>query len=157
MLADEDFNDDTKDAGEMGAGHTVTALYEIIPAGSDETGLPIVDPLRYQNDRNDKEVRSPLAEAPRELCNIKLRYKQPDGLTSRMFSKTVGTEIKNVGETTDRFRFSAAVASFGMILRNSSYKGTATVTDVIALASNAKGNDPDGYRSEFVRLVQSTN
>jgi Ca-activated chloride channel family protein len=157
MLADEDFNDDTKDAGEMGAGHTVTALYEIIPAGSDETGLPIVDPLRYQNGRAEKEVRYPLNDAPRELCNIKLRYKQPDGLTSKMFSKTVGNDIKNAGETTDRFRFSAAVASFGMILRNSSFKGTATITDVIALASNAKGTDPDGYRSEFVRLVQSVN
>jgi len=157
MLADEDFNDDTKDAGEMGAGHTVTALYEIVPAGSNETGLPIADPLRYQNGSAEKEVRSPLNDSPRELCNIKLRYKQPDGLTSKMFSKTVGTEIKNVGETTDRFRFSAAVASFGMILRNSNFKGTATITDVISLASNAKGNDPDGYRSEFVRLVQSVN
>ena len=124
MLADEDFNDDTKDAGEMGAGHTVTALYEIIPAGSDETGLPIVDPLRYQGDRAEMEVRSPLNDAPRELCNIKLRYKLPDGLTSRMFSKTVGTDIKNAGETTDRFRFSASVAAFGMILRNSAFKGT---------------------------------
>jgi Ca-activated chloride channel family protein len=74
-----------------------------------------------------------------------------------MFSKTVSTEIKNVGETTDRFRFSAAVAAFGMILRNSSYKGTATVSDVISLALNSKGTDPDGYRSEFVRLVQSVN
>ena len=155
MLADEDFNDDTKDAGEMGAGHTVTALYEIIPAGSDETGLPIVDPLRYQGDRHEKEVRTPLSDAPRELCNIKLRYKLPDGLTSRMFSKTVGTDIKNVGETTDRFRFSASVAAFGMILRNSSFKGNATVVDVISLASNSKGTDPDGYRAEFVRLVQS--
>ncbi len=155
MLADEDFNDDTKDAGEMGAGHTVTALYEIVPAGSDETGLPMVDPLRYQNGMAEEEVRSPLKDAPRELCNIKLRYKLPDGLTSRMFSKTVGTEIKNVGETTDRFRFSASVAAFGMILRNSSFRGTATVADVISLASNSRGNDPDGYRAEFVRLVQS--
>jgi Ca-activated chloride channel family protein len=140
----------------MGAGHTVTALYEIIPAGSDETGLPVVDPLRYQNSGAEEEVRPPLKDAPREMCNIKLRYKLPDGLTSRMFSKTVGTEIKNVGETTDRFRFSASVAAFGMILRNSSFKGTATITDVISLALNAKGIDPDGYRSEFIRLVQST-
>ena len=155
MLADEDFNDDTKDAGEMGAGHTVTALYEIVPAGSGETGLPMVDPLRYQDGMAEEEVRSPLKDAPRELCNIKLRYKLPDGLTSRMFSKTVGTEIKNVDETTDRFRFSASVAAFGMILRNSSFRGTATVSDVISLASNSRGNDPDGYRAEFIRLVQS--
>ena len=155
LLADEDFNDDTKDAGEMGAGHTVTALYEIVPAGSDETGLPIVDPLRYQNGRAEKEVRSPLKDAPQELCNIKLRYKLPDGLTSKMFSKTVGTEIKNVGETTDRFRFSASVAAFGMILQNSSFKGNSTIADVISLASNARGTDPDGYRAEFIRLVQA--
>jgi Ca-activated chloride channel family protein len=155
MLADEDFNDDTKDAGEMGAGHTVTALYEIVPTGSDETGLPIVDPLRYQNGRAEKEVRFPLNDAPRELCNIKLRYKLPDGLTSKMFNKTVSTEIKNVGETTDRFRFSASVAAFGMILRNSAFKGNATIADVISLASAARGSDADGYRAEFIRLVQS--
>ncbi len=156
LLADEDFNDDTKDAGEMGAGHTVTALYEIIPAGSDETGLPIVDPLRYQTGRGAREVRAPLQDSPNELCNIKLRYKDPEELTSRMFSKTVGTGIKKAGETTDRYRFSAAVAAFGMILRNSSYKGTATVADVVTLASGARGTDPDGYRAEFIRLVQSS-
>jgi Ca-activated chloride channel family protein len=88
------------------------------------------------------------------MCNIKLRYKEPDGLTSKMFEKTVGTTVMPVAETSDRFRFSAAVASFGMILRNSPYKGTATVSDVISLASGARGNDPDGYRAEFIRLVQ---
>ena len=156
ILADEDFNDDTKDAGEMGAGHTVTALYEIVPAGSDETGLPGVDPLRYQSGSDGREMVYPLKDTPRELCNIKLRYKDPDALTSRMFSKTVGTDIKKAGETTDRYRFSAAVAAFGMILRDSKYRGTATFSDVITLASGARGSDPDGYRAEFIRLVQST-
>ncbi|MRR21295.1 DUF3520 domain-containing protein, partial [bacterium] len=177
LLADQDFNDDTKDAGEMGAGHTVTALYEIIPAGADEAGLPTVDPLRYQGsrggdpnsefNRDDRNVKvtddshnNPLGhpifkEGPRELCNIKLRYKDPDALTSRLFSKTVGTVIKKAGETTDRFRFSAAVAEFGMILRDSKFRGTATTADVISLASGARGDDPDGYRAEFIRLVQS--
>ncbi len=191
LLADQDFNDDTKDAGEMGAGHTVTALYEIIPAGSDEAGFPTVDPLRYQGSRGgdkpadndlyynrvpvakdsrtggDADANAPgsmesgrnrnarLNEAPRELCNIKLRYKDPDALTSKLFSKTVGTDIKKAGETTDRFRFSAAVAEFGMILRNSKYRGNATTADVISLASGARGTDPDGYRAEFIRLVQS--
>ena len=158
LLADRDFNDDTKDAGEMGAGHTVTALYEIIPAGSDETGVSTIDPLRYQGrgeSRQPDEVRPSLRDAPRELCNIKLRYKDPDALTSRLFSKTVGTEIKKAGETTDRFRFSAAVAEFGMILRDSKFRGTATTADVISLASGARGEDPDGYRAEFIRLVQS--
>ena len=95
-------------------------------------------------------------DAPSELCNIKLRYKDPDGLTSKMFSKTVGTGIKKAGETTDRFRFSAAVAEFGMILRDSKYKGSATTADIISLASGARGSDADGYRAEFIRLVQST-
>jgi Ca-activated chloride channel family protein len=158
LLADKDFNDDTKDAGEMGAGHTVTALYEIIPAGSDETCFATVDPLRYQGkgeSRPAEEMRPSLKDAPRELCNIKLRYKEPDGLTSKLFSKTVGTDIKKAGETTDRFRFSAAVAEFGMILRDSKHRGNASVEDVVSLASGARGTDPDGYRAEFIRLVQS--
>ena len=186
LLADQDFNDDTKDAGEMGAGHTVTALYEIIPAGSDETGIPSFDPLRYQgsrdgspsgdmvgstdrsrdtgrggdvpvakDSRDSRADRARMNEVPRELCNIKLRYKDPDALTSKLFSKTVGTDIKKAGETTDRFRFSAAVAEFGMILRNSKYRGNVTTADVISLASGARGTDPDGYRAEFIRLVQS--
>jgi Ca-activated chloride channel family protein len=134
----------------------VTALYEIIPAGSEETGFPSVDPLRYQQEAGaGREARAALKGAPYELCNIKLRYKDPDGLTSKMFSKTVGTDIKRAGETTDRFRFSAAVAEFGMILRDSRYKGTATTDEVIALASGARGSDTEGYRAEFVRLVQS--
>jgi len=93
---------------------------------------------------------------PRELCNIKLRYKEPDGLTSKLFSKTVGTGIKKAGETTDRFRFSSAVAAWGMILRDSKYRGQASVEEVISLASGARGADPDGYRAEFIRLVQAT-
>ena len=76
-------------------------------------------------------------------------------MTSKLFSTTVGTDIKKAGETTDRFRFSAAVAEFGMILRNSKYSGNATVEDVVSLASGARGTDPDGYRAEFIRLVQS--
>src|SRR5512133_3340760 len=156
LLNDEDFNDDTKDAGEMGAGHNVTALYEIVPAGSDEK-IPVIDPLKYQPEPIAAGPRMPLSDSPREMCNIKLRYKQPDGLTSKMFEKTVGLEKKAVAETSDRFRFSAAVASFGMILRNSPYKGSASVSDVVSLASGARSSDPDGYRAEFIRLVQSTN
>jgi len=139
----------------MGAGHTVTALYEIVPAGSEESGLPIVDPLRYQKRYTSEEVMSPRRDAPRELCNIKLRYKEPDGLTSKMFSKVVSTDVKSINETTDRFRFSAAVAAFGMILRDSRYKGNVVLGDVIAMSSGSRGPDADGYRAEFVRLVQS--
>ncbi|MDF1559916.1 MAG: von Willebrand factor type A domain-containing protein [Bacteroidales bacterium] len=173
LLADRDFNDDTKDAGEMGAGHTVTALYEIVPAGSDETGLPTVDPLRYQgsdagaaavsaagkvrygDQAAGSDMRPSMKDVPRELCNIKLRYKDPEALTSKLFSKTVGPDIKKAGETTDRYRFSAAVAAFGMILRDSKFRGTATLADVVTLATGARGSDPDGYRAEFIRLVQS--
>lgn len=191
LLADKDFNDDTKDAGEMGAGHTVTALYEIVPAGSEETGLPTVDPLRYQGAgagasaggayrtagganysegtgvgsvseawygneaAGSSNMRPSRKDVPRELCNIKLRYKEPEALTSKLFSKTVGTDIKKAGETTDRYRFSAAVAAFGMMLRDSKFRGTATLADVVTLASGARGSDPDGYRAEFIRLVQS--
>jgi Ca-activated chloride channel family protein len=155
LLADRDFNDDTKDAGEMGAGHTVTALYEIVPAGSDETGLPTVDPLRYQGADAGNDMRPSRRDVPSELCNIKLRYKDPEALTSKLLSKTVGTDIKKAGETTDRYRFSAAVAAFGMLLRDSKFRGTATLTDVVTLASGARGSDPDGYRAEFIRLVKS--
>ncbi|WP_372933876.1 vWA domain-containing protein, partial [Mariniphaga sediminis] len=132
LLNDEDFNDDTKDAGEMGAGHTVTALYEIIPAGSDETA-PSVDLLRYQRSQ-------PLVGSPSdELLTIKLRYKKPDGHKSRLLEKHVVNNLKK--KTSDDFRFSAAVASFGMLLRNSSFMGNTTIASVLDLARNAKGAD----------------
>ena len=148
LLNDEDFNDDTKDAGEMGSGHTVTALYELIPAGSDES-VPSVDPLKYQtapSARNDNN---------NEMLNIKLRYKEPDGDKSRLYEKAVMNKVKSYTETTDRFRFSAAVAGFGMLLRNSEYKGSISYNDVIKMAGESKGVDEDGYRSEFVRLVKA--
>lgn len=156
ILDAEDFNDDTKDAGEMGSGHNVTALYEIVPAGSDENIPPSVDPLRYQNNGDTRTSPARSMNAPRELCNIKIRYKEPDGITSKLMSRAVGTSVSDLNETTDRFRFSAAVASFGMLLRNSPFRGTATRDEVVALASGARGTDPDGYRAEFIRLVQSS-
>ena len=112
--------------------------------------------MKYGEEVTGAICGPPAKMSPRELCNIKLRYKDPDALTSKMFSKTVGTDIKKAGETTDRYRFSAAVAAFGMILRDSKYRGTATAEEVITLASGARGSDPDGYRAEFIRLVQST-
>ncbi|RIH65367.1 DUF3520 domain-containing protein [Mariniphaga sediminis] len=146
LLNDEDFNDDTKDAGEMGAGHTVTALYEIIPAGSDETA-PSVDLLRYQRSQ-------PLVGSPSdELLTIKLRYKKPDGHKSRLLEKHVVNNLKK--KTSDDFRFSAAVASFGMLLRNSSFMGNTTIASVLDLARNAKGADEEGYRAGFIQLVKT--
>jgi len=147
LLNDEDFNDDTKDAGEMGSGHTVTALYEIIPAGSDEE-IASVDPLKYQT-KNEKRS----SEFSNEMLTIKLRYKEPDGMKSRLYEKRVSNMLTDISGTSDRFRFSASVAGFGMLLRGSDYKGTLCYDDVIKMASGGKGNDDDGYRSEFIRMV----
>ncbi len=151
LLADEDFNDDTKDAGELGAGHTVTALYEIVPAG-----LPVprsVDPLRYQ------PVAEPTvpAEAPPsafedELFYVKVRYKDPDGSESRLLTHAVADRSRPPSES---FRFAAAVAGFGMLLRDSHHAGSYTLDDVISLAERGRGDDPRGYRGEFIRLAET--
>lgn len=149
LLNDEDFNDDTKDAGEMGSGHTVTALYEIVPKGSGEKRA-LIDPLKYQN----RNAPAAMAESD-ELLTVKIRYKEPDGNESRLYEKAVRADIRAMSATTERFRFSAAVAGFGMLLRNSEYKGSITYNEVIRMAGEGKGSDDDGYRSEFVRLVKS--
>jgi Ca-activated chloride channel homolog len=148
MLRAEDFNDDRKDAGEIGAGHTVTALYEIVPPGTGDEGRQ-VDPLKYQ--------RPPVAaEASRsgELMTLKLRYKDPDGDTSRLIEVPVRDEGKGYAEASRDYKFAAAVASFGMILRDSPYKGNATPDAVIELAHDGTGNDPQGYRSSMAVLVR---
>jgi Ca-activated chloride channel family protein len=149
MLNAEDFNDDKKDAGEMGAGHTVTALYEIIPAGSDEkTGK--VDPLKYQ-ENTAKVVPDPNAE----MLTVKLRYKKPDGNTSILYEFPVKGEIRNFDKTSNNFRFSASVAGFGMLLRDSEYKGDLGFEQVTGWAKASKGEDEEGYRSEFINLIKT--
>ena len=152
LLNDEDFNDDKKDAGEMGAGHTVTALYEIIPAGSKESTYKI-DPLKYQENTDRKDVK---ANKNAELLTIKLRYKKPDGFKSILIERSVQGEILDRNELSDNFRFSAAVAEFGLLLRDSSFKGNASREQVIELAKSAKGEDEEGYRSEFIKLVRAS-
>ena len=148
LLNDEDFNDDTKDAGEMGSGHTVTALYEIIPSGIDnEDKNPSIDPLKYQ------ETNTVLGEVSDELLTIKLRYKEPDGQKSKKLDLPI--ENKLTRNTSDNFRFSAAVTEFGMLLRHSEYVGNSDIGQVLKLARGAKGEDYEGYRSEFIRLVQT--
>jgi len=146
VLRNEDFNDDKKDAGEIGAGHTVTALYEIVPAGV-EIETPSVDPLKYQ-----RSAQPTTSTAGRdELMTVKLRYKAPDGSDSRLIS----VPVKN--RTTDlsaNVGFAAAVAEFGMVLRQSEHRGASTYRDAAALARRFRGADPDGYRAEFVRLVE---
>jgi len=154
LLNDEDFNDDKKDAGEMGAGHTVTALYEVIPAGSHES-LKSIDALKYQSGPEKvKDTKKVKADLSAELMTVKLRYKQPDGNTSTKVEIPVKGKVLDLEETSDNFRFSAAIAEFGLILRNSQYKEDASMEHVIALAKNARGEDEEGYRSEFLKLVR---
>ncbi len=149
LLADEDFNDDTKDAGELGAGHTVTALYEVVPAGV-EMPRP-VDPLRYQP-QGTVEDPPPPSEFADELMYVKVRYKDPDGAESKLLQQAVAD--RPVSPSTD-FRFAAAVAGFGMLLRDSHHAGDLTFNDVVGLAENSRGDDPRGYRGEFIRLVEA--
>jgi Ca-activated chloride channel family protein len=143
ILAKEDFNDDTKDAGELGAGHTVTALYEIIPADSEES-FGKVDPLVYQQ---TQVVNSP------DLMTVKLRYKDPGADTSQLITQVI-TEKDVMAQPTGDFQFASAVAEFGLLLRNSQFKGTASYQSVLKQARAAKGEDAYGYRNEFIDLVE---
>lgn len=152
LLNKEDFNDDTKDAGELGVGHTVTALYEIIPAGVENT-FGGVDDLKYQKEKNTKIARNK-DEFNNEMLNVKLRYKQPDS------DKSIKMEIPLVSSAFDRkptedMNFTMAVAMFGQLLRNSDFKGNANYNKVVELARTGLGNDNNGYRREFVRLVEA--
>ena len=148
-LRNEDFADDRKDAGELGAGHTVTALYEIVPVGAslEGTGDDLGD-LKYQTVRPRPGVSSD------EWLTVQLRYKEPDGATSRLLTHPVRVK-RPATEPTGDFRFATAVAAFGLVLRESEYRGTATLDQVLQLARGAEGRDPDGERAEFVRLVES--
>jgi Ca-activated chloride channel family protein len=156
VMAAQDFNDDKKDAGEIGAGHTVTALYELIPAVAqrETQALPTVDPLKYQRPPQAAALTG-AAEAA-ELLTLKLRYKQPDGDVSKLIERPLADEVLPYGRTTADFRFAAAVASFGMVLRQSQYRGSATYEAVLELAQEGRGRDEHGYRTEFVGLVQKT-
>lgn len=154
LLNDEDFNDDKKDAGEMGAGHTVTALYELIPAGSDES-LKSIDPLKYQSGVKESGPETVVkADKSAELMTVKLRYKQPDGNSSTKVEIPVKGKVLDLDDSSDNFRFSASIAEFGLILRDSEYMEEASIEQVIALAKGARGEDEEGYRSEFLKLVK---
>jgi Ca-activated chloride channel family protein len=148
LLRKEDFNDDTKDAGEIGAGHTVTALYEIVPAGAAFT-LPGVDPLKYQPPL--QTIAFPTSE---ELLTLKLRYKTPEGDTSKLMVIPVIDRGTRFDQASTDFKFAAAVASFGMIQRESAHKGTSTLDSVLAVAKTSRGVDTNGYRAEFINLVK---
>ena len=149
LLKDEDFNNDAKDAGEMGAGHTVTAFYEVVPAGikSDFTGK--VDDLKYQKTKPAPAVTN----NSKELLTVKLRYKAPDGNTSKKIEQPLIDDKKE--KVSSDFRFASAVAMFGQLLRDSDFKGDATYDKVISLAKTSLDNDEKGYRREFIRLAET--
>jgi Ca-activated chloride channel homolog len=147
LLNDADFADDTKDAGDMGAGHTVTALYEIIPVGAAHDSLmPAASPLRYSTGA-DLDSRS----RGNELLHVKLRYKEPEGAKSRLMSEVV---MDNPKTATGDFAFASAVAEFGMLLRESKYRGGASFESVAAVVRNNIGDDRSGLRTEFLHLVE---
>ncbi len=151
LLAKEDFNNDKKDAGDMGSGHTVTALYEVIPAGVKTDLLDKVDPLKYSPIKST--VKSSVGK---ELMNIKLRFKKPDGDKSRLLEHPVTDAQKNWRDASENFRFAAAVAGYGMLLRNSAFKGNLNYLTIQQMAKTALGTDKEGYRKEFLKLVAST-
>lgn len=149
VMAREDFDDDKKDAGELGAGHQVTALYEIIPPGV-KSDVPTGAPLKYQTAKPAPGKHSG------ELMTAKLRYKPLDEDKSRLLERAVKSDAKRtLDKTSDNFRFAASVAGFGMLLRDSEFKGTLTYADVLDLAKESTSTDEFGERGEFLRLVKS--
>ncbi len=158
VLAAEDFNDDKKDAGEIGAGHTVTALYEVVPAGQ-KVDATAVDELKYAppatpstTETADAEESAPMSD---ELLTLKIRYKQPDGDESTKLEFPIADSGQNFSAASGDFQFASAVASFGMLLRGSQYRGDATLAGVLEIAESAKGDhDELGYRQEFVEMLR---
>ncbi len=149
ILAAEDFNDDQKDAGEIGAGHTVTAFYEVTPTGTESNGTTAsVDPLKYQ-----QGARLSSVSRGGELMTLKLRYKQPESSTSELLTFAIKDAGSAFQAASTDFRFAASVAAFGMLLRNSQFKGDATYDSVLRIAGESVGDDPGGYRRELVEMV----
>ena len=148
LLADEDFADDAKDAGDIGSGHSVTALYEVIPAGvTSDVAVRELEPLRYQN------VTTQPREGREELLYVQVRYKAPDGDRTQLMNLPVRNDPSHAPSLD--FRFQAAVAEFGLLLRHSEHRGGADWGRVVATAREGLGGDPNGYRAEFVRLAQA--
>jgi Ca-activated chloride channel homolog len=143
LLNKEDFNDDKKDAGEIGCGHTVTALYEIIPADSDEI-IDNTDPLQYQTSNIVKS---------NDLMTVKIRYKKPKEDVSILLVQKMDSNSKN--KTTSNLNFACSVAQFGMLLRSSEFKGTSSYEKTIAMAKNSLGKDEYGFRNDFVKMIET--
>jgi Ca-activated chloride channel family protein len=149
LLRDEDFANDVKDAGDVGAGHSVTALYEIVRTDVRlDVPLPDVAPLRYQQRPSLERARSD------ELLHVAMRYKAPDGERSMLVTHPVRADRRDRGTPSESMRFASAVAGFGMLLRNSPSAGSLTWPQVVSLARGAQGDDPEGYRADFVRLAE---
>jgi Ca-activated chloride channel family protein len=155
QLAREDFNDDTKDAGEVGAGHTVTVLYEVVPAGGD---VPMAaDAHRYleENPKSQSALGGPNPKGGnKEMLFLKIRYKEPTADESKLLSFPVKDGGASWQKASGDFQFAASVASFGMLLRESPYRGASTWSQVEALARGGKGEDEHGHRAEYLRLVE---
>lgn len=150
ILNAEDFKDDKKDAGDMGSGHSVTIIYEIVPAGKTSD-----IPLKYQQNTSYPSVQSYYNNE--ELATIKFRYKKPNGNHSKEIVKTISPNSITIQNASENARFSSAVAMFGMLLKNSPNKGNANYTIVLTLAKSSKGYDKEGYRTEFIELVNRVN
>jgi Ca-activated chloride channel family protein len=149
MLRKEDFNNEKIDAGEIGAGHTVTALYEVVPAGAAVSpSVPPVDPLKYSVPPENARSNS------NEMLTVKLRYKRPDGDKSELIERAVVDDRKQFANASADFKFAAAVAEFGMLLRDSEFKGNGTLGAVLEWAQEGKGADRNGYRAAFLELVR---
>jgi len=157
-MAAQDFHDDKKDAGEIGAGHSVTALYEIVPATERNPAAAELPPLKYQNAREAKDAKNAKDANDandKELLTVNLRYKQPDADKSQLLSVAVGTDKTAWQDASENLRFASAVAGFGMILRGSVHKGAADWKLVRELAGTAIGDDEAGHRAEFVELIDA--
>jgi Ca-activated chloride channel family protein len=152
MLEKEDFNNDKKDAGDMGSGHTVTALYEIIPVGVKNDYIGSVDPLKYQQ---PAAVSPVVNSGSKELLTVKFRYKEPTAMKSKLSQAVVLDAPKAFAATSADFKFTVGVAEFGMLLRDSPYKQKATYEQAISFARAGKGEDTEGYRAEFIKLAES--
>ena len=152
VLAARDFDNDAKDAGELGAGHSVTAFYEVVPVGA-ETGYAIdqSNPEDY-----NLEDDSPIRFTDGDLMAARLRYKEPTGSTSKLIEHLITDHSASISEASTEFRFAASVAEWGLLLRGSQYKGTASYGQVLQLAQDGLGSDQNGYRSEFISLVRKS-
>ncbi len=149
LLNKEDFNDDKKDAGELGAGHTVTAMYEIIPAGVESPYIKSVDDLKYQKTAPDANKSN-----SDEMMTVKLRYKEPSGSVSKLIEVPVKDKHIKLSNASENLRFASAVAAFGMLLRSSEFIGSFGFEDAIKQAKSSKGGDESGYRHDFVKMAE---